>query len=194
VPHEPVDWGSQTLPLQHPPAHELALQTHAPLTHACPIAHCAEDPHLHAPLVHESVRDPSHTEQAAPSVPHCDTDGVMQVAPEQHPVGHEPLAPVVHAHWPPTHACPAAQGAPLPHAQSPIAEQRSALSGSHAVHASPPKPQAVVDRARQVGPEQQPVAHDDAHPEHTPVLQACPAGQLSHMLPPLPHTPLVLPG
>jgi hypothetical protein len=74
------------------------LQTHAPLTHTCPIAHSAEDPHLQAPPVHESVRELSHAEQAAPSVPHCDTVGVTQVVPEQHPVGHDPLAPVVQVH------------------------------------------------------------------------------------------------
>ena len=47
----------------------------------------------------------------------------------------------------------------------------------------------------QVGPEQHPVAHVAAHPVHAPPAeQLSPVGQLSHMLPPLPQAPAVLPG
>ncbi len=194
VPHEPVAWGSQTLPLQHPPGHEAALQTHAPLTQACPMAHSAPEPHAHAPPAHDPVRAASHAMQVAPSMPHCETDGVTHVEPTQQPVGHEPLAPGVHAQVPPTQACPAPQGGPLPHEQSPIAEHLSVLTGSHATHASPPNPQAACERALQLGPEQQPVAHVDAQPEQAPPLQVWPDGQLAQALPPLPHSPGVLPG
>jgi hypothetical protein len=70
----------------------------------------------------------------------------------------------------------------------------SAVTVLHTTHASPPNPHALVERALQVGPEQQPVVHVDAHPVHTPDEQLSPPGQLSHALPPLPHAPPVLPG
>jgi hypothetical protein len=71
--------------------------------------------------------------------------------------------------------------------------QLSATVGSHDVHASPPMPQAFVERALQVGPEQHPVAHVAAQPVHTPLMQLSPVGHISQALPPLPHAPAVLP-
>jgi hypothetical protein len=131
----------------------------------------------------------------APAVPHCEADGVTQVLPLQHPFGHEPFAPEVQVQTPLTHACPVPHGALVPHAQSPVAVQWSDATGSHATHASPPKPHAVSERALQLGPEQQPVAHVIAHPEQAPFeLQLSPPGHVAHALPPLPQAPVVVPG
>jgi hypothetical protein len=94
---------------------------------------------------------------------------------------------------PPEHSCPAPQAAPLPHAQSPMAEQLSALPGAHATQPSPPKPHAESDRALHVGPEQQPVEHVAAHPLHVPRVQLSPPGQLWHDVPPLPQAPTLSP-
>lgn len=193
VPQALVDCGSQTPPLQHPPGHDVALQTHDPLTQAWPIAHACPDPHAHAPPAHESARVELHAAQVAPRVPHSEAEGVTHVEPMQQPVGQEPVAPDVQVHVPLTQACPAPQGGPLPQEQSPIAEHRSAVITSHAAHASPPKPQAVSERELQLGPEQQPVAQVAAQPEQAPALQVSPPGQLAHALPPLPQAPAVLP-
>lgn len=123
--------------------------------------------------------------QVAPGIPHCDADGVMHVAPLQHPLGHEVA---LQTQVPPTHCWPAEQGWPEPHVQAPVLEQPSAVVGSHATHALPPLPQAVSDRGLQLGPEQHPLAHVIAHPEHRPSpWQVSFAGQLAHALPPLPH-------
>ncbi len=104
VPQALVDWGSQTFPLQQPVGQLVGLQTQVPFTQAWPIAQTPPRPHAHAPPAQESARVPSHPMHVAPSVPHCVAEGVTQVEPEQHPVGHEPFAPVVHVQTPPTHA------------------------------------------------------------------------------------------
>jgi hypothetical protein len=65
----------------------------------------------------------------------------------------------------------------------------SALVVSHAMHASPPTPQAASERALQVGPEQHPLVHVVAHPLHTPLVHVSTPGQAWHSAPPLPHSP-----
>lgn len=194
VPQEPVDWGSQMPFLQQPPGHDVPLQMQAPLEQTCPIAQTGPEPQPHVPPVQESARVASQAMHVAPSVPHVEADGVTHVVPMQQPPGQEPLAPDVHVHLPLTHACPAPHGEPLPHEQAPIAEHRSAFTESHVTHASPPNPQAESERELQLGPEQHPVAQVEAQPEQAPLLQVWPVGQLAQALPPLPHSPVVLPG
>jgi hypothetical protein len=75
-----------------------------------------------------------------------------------------------------------------------VSEHLSAFVASQAVHAAPPIPHAVNDRALHVGPEQQPVPQVCVQPEHAPAAQFSPEGQLAHALPPLPQTASVLPG
>jgi hypothetical protein len=70
----------------------------------------------------------------------------------------------------------------------------SVVKELQATQASPPDPHAPVERALQVGPEQQPDVHVDAHPVQTPFEQLSPPGQVPHSLPPLPQAPPVLPG
>ncbi len=70
VPHALVACGSQTLPLQQPFGHDVALQAQVPPEHTCPIAHSWLDPHVQAPPEHASDRAVSHAMHVAPAVPH----------------------------------------------------------------------------------------------------------------------------
>ena len=134
----------------------------------------------------------SHAWHAAPEAPHSVTEVGSHVVPlAQQPVLQEAA---LHTHLPATHCWPDPHGAPMPHRQSPFPLQLSAVKVSHTAHFEPPYPQALVERALHVGPEQQPVVHVAAHPVHTPAVQLSPPGQLSQALPPLPHAPPVLPG
>jgi hypothetical protein len=191
VPHAAADGVSQTLPLQQPVGHELALHTHMPPAHAWPAAQAGPEPQEHVPSVQPSASARLHATQLAPVMPQAPLVGIVHVAPWQHPAGQD-FASQTHA--PPTHSCPATHGEPVPHWHMPIAEQLSVFLGSQTTHASPPKPHAPCDRALHVGPEQHPVAHVAAHPEQAPpAMHVSPVGQLSHMLPPLPQAPPVLP-
>ena len=78
----------QVSPLQQPFGQEVALQTHAPPTHCCPVVHAGPVPHWQAPPVQPSAPVPQAT-QAVPATPHAASDGVVQVSPLQQPVGHE---------------------------------------------------------------------------------------------------------
>jgi hypothetical protein len=192
VPHASTDATSHTLPWQHPVGHDVDVQAHIPPTHAWPGAHSVPPPHVHAPAVQASDLVASHAEQVTPFTPHVGDDDIVHVVPPtQHPVGHDAAS---QTHAPPTHACPAAHGAPLPHRHSPAVEHPSAFVASQATHASPPTPHAVGDRALHVGPEQQPVAHIWVQPEHAPAVQVSPAGQLAHALPALPQAVSLFPG
>jgi hypothetical protein len=70
-----------------------------------------------------------------------------------------------------------------PHWHWPLAEQRSASSGSHAVQVTPAAPQVARESAVQVTPMQQPSAQDTASHTHAPARQRCPR---THVAPP-PH-------
>jgi hypothetical protein len=89
----------QVEPEQQPLGQLLALQPlQAPLAQLCPVGHCTQ------PL--------PPTPQAVALVP------AMQLFPLQQPA--QEVASQTHA--PATHSCPAAQAAPLPHAQIPDAQ------------------------------------------------------------------------
>jgi hypothetical protein len=191
VPHAPVDGVSQTLPWQQPVGQDVALQTQLPPTHAWPTAHCGPLPQEQAPLAQESDRFGSQATQLTPNTPHADCVGVVHVPFEQQPRGQDAA---LHTQVPPTHAWPAAHGAPLPHRHCPVAEQLSDVRGSQAVHAPPPMPHAASDLVLHVGPEQQPLVHVDAHPAQAPETQGCVPGQGVHVLPPLPQAEALLPG
>jgi hypothetical protein len=56
----------QAFPLQHPVGHDVALQTHAPPEHICPVPQAAPVPHVHTPdALHPSAVAP-HELHAAP--------------------------------------------------------------------------------------------------------------------------------
>jgi hypothetical protein len=107
--------------------------------------------------------------------------------PLQQPLGQ--LA-ALHTHAPPTHACPAPHGAPVPQAHAPAA-QRSAFVGSQAPHAPPAGPHAEVPVvATHVLPWQHP-AHVAAQPAQLPPTQASPAAQAWHAPPLVPQAALL---
>ncbi len=127
--------------------------------------------------------------QLPPPVPHC----VLvvpgrQTLPSQHPV-HDDGS---HTQLPPLQRWPAPQGAPVPHAHWPLAVQRSAERGLHAVHVMPAGAHALrVSGVVHVSPEQQPVGQLVASHTQAPPLQRWPAphaGLLPHaQVPSLAH-------
>jgi hypothetical protein len=108
----------------------------------------------------------------APPLPHSpESVPGWQVVPWQHPVAHDVES---QTQAPITQRSPCGQAGPVPHWQSPAAEQRSALM-SHFVQAVPPIPQLARARARQTLPAQQPAAHEVASQTHLPPRHRCPA-------------------
>jgi hypothetical protein len=110
----------------------------------------------------------SHAVQAEPPPPHWVSDGEMQTAPRQQPLGQlVPLqAPPVQI--PLLQICPGPQAGPAPHRHRPPALQVLELSASQATHVSPPMPQVMRLRVLQVEPTQQPAAHEVASQTHWP--------------------------
>jgi hypothetical protein len=150
--------GWQVLPWQQPVEHEAAVQMHEPPEQTCPAAHAAAPPQVHAPVDEQPSAVAPHAMHAAPFVPHVPADGVVQVGPEQHPVGHEAA---VHVQMPFEHTWPAPHAAAPPHEQAPVPEQPSALV-PQSTHAAPAVPQAVVEGVVHVEPTQHPVGQFDA--------------------------------
>jgi len=186
------------LPLQQPPAQDVALHTHSPPLQACPAAHA---PH------------------AAPPVPQEPLDWLpygSQVLPLQHPFGHEPgvhtQAPAALHTWPAAHAPHAAPPVPhwvpdsdeygtqtLPlqqppghevasHTHAPVALLHSSPA-LHALHDEPPAPHDAFDSlasASHVVPLQHP-AHDEPPQVQVPAVHAWPVEHALHAAPPVPH-------
>jgi hypothetical protein len=133
VPQLPIPEVLHTSPTQHP-AHDV-VQMQDPLEHVCPTEHSVDPLPSHEPvwLLQLSDRVGSHTEHAAPPVPHIPAvGGEMHVEPLQHPFGqvaseHPLQTPAVQVPPPHTwHALP-----PIPHAEGasvvthcPAAEQQ----------------------------------------------------------------------
>ena len=183
MPQSATSIGVHVVPTQHPALHEVASHTHAPATQCWPIEHAPPAPQAHAPFAAQwSVRVASQLVHAAPSIPQLDIEGTWHVAPTQHPVPHE-LASQMQV--PPEQRWPAPQGLVLPHAHTPDAEQRSARTGSHRLHAAPPSPQVAMLAGLHVEPEQQPLAQVAVHSAHVPLVHD--PAQLWHAPPPLPH-------
>jgi hypothetical protein len=132
-----------------------------PPAQRCPALHTGPPPQLHAPPAEqESARAVSQPTHTAPPLPQAATDGVLQVLPEQQPLGQ--LVALHPLHTPPVHTCPA----------------------GHTPHAAPPAPHdAAVVPATHAPLAQHPLGHDV--PSHTQVLatQRWPAAQAT----PLPH-------
>ena len=182
----------QMAPVQQPVGQEAESHTHAPLTQVCPVPHAGPGPQVQAPARQPSAVVFAQDVQAAPPLPQTASvvAGEVHLAPEQQPSGHDDA---LQTQTPPEHSWPVAQAAPLPHEQSPAAEQLSAWPGPHATHPFPPKPHADSERALHVGPEQQPVGHAAAQPLHVPRVQVWLPGQLWQDAPPLPHAATLSP-
>jgi hypothetical protein len=106
-----------TFPAQQPVGHDVASQTHAPLTHRWPDAHIGPVPQWQLPAVHASAPVP-HDTHASPDAPHAMlVAGETHVVPEQHPLAHDDGVHPLHTppeHVPPLHDVQAAP--PIPHA------------------------------------------------------------------------------
>jgi hypothetical protein len=94
-----------------------------------------------------------------------------QVVPEQHPLGHEVRS---QTQAPLTQRWPVAHGAPVPHWQVPVAEQRSAPA-PQLTQALPVTPQVAAAAGLQVVPAQQPLRHESASQMQMPAAQRWPA-------------------
>jgi len=134
----------------------------------------AQFPELHALQMPPVHGPPPQSWHWAPPLPHsAESVPGWQVFPWQHPVEHDVES---QTHVPITQRSPCGQADPVPHWQSPAAEQRSALM-SHFMHATPPIPQLATARARQTLPAQQPDPHDVASQTHFPPRHRWPAPQ-----------------
>ena len=135
---------TQALLEQHPVRQVAAVHagaTQLPLTHCWPPPQAGPVPHLQLPAEQLSAVLVSHIAQMPPAVPHCATEGELQVSPAQQPVVHE-VASQTQA--PPTHRVPAPQAGPAPHEHWP-AVHLSAVARSHAWQANPGVPQVPSD-------------------------------------------------
>lgn len=128
----------QTLPEQQPFGQLVELQTQDPAEQAWPAGQAGPDPQRHWPPEHVSAVDPQ-ARQAPPFDPQALTDGVLQVLPEQQPVGQlvglQAQAPFVHIR-------PGAQAGPAPHVQEPFVQPLAVEP-----HACPQAPQFVTSFA-----------------------------------------------
>ena len=152
--------------LQQPLGHEAASQTQVLPTQRWPTVQAGPVPHRQAPLDEQLSERTSHAAQVAPAEPQVVSDRVVQVAPSQHPPGHDVSSQMQR---PAAQVCPGAHGAPAPHMQAPAPEQALAIFGSHVVHNAPANPQAVRLRGWHTPPAQHPSGHEDAsHVRGTP--------------------------
>lgn len=136
-----------------------------------PVVHVVEHPEQEPPT---QLWPLGHAVHAPPMVPQVVALAVWHVPlASQQPVGHEAA---LQTHAPPTQALPAPHAAPVPQWQLPP-EQESLVAASHAVHAAPPVPHAVVSGVLQTSPAQQPLAQEVAVHLQAPPTQARPGAQ-----------------
>jgi len=112
--------------------------------------------------------------QAPPFLPQAPFDGAVQVEPAQQPAGQEVASQTQRL---PTQRFPAPHAGALPHWQTPLAEQVSAVCPLHATQAFPPLPQALTDGDMQLPAEQQPFGHEVESQTQAPNTQRFPAPQ-----------------
>ncbi len=176
----------QVFPWQQPFEHEVALQTQLPEEQVWPETHWAPVPQPQVPFDSQALaRLVLQATQAPPSIPQAETEGVVQVVPEQQPVGQ----PVLSQTQPlPVQCCPVAQAAPPLQVQLPEELQPLARVVLQDEQATPLSPQLVlVGGLMQVTPLQQPFAQlDESQPVQawlTQVLGEAHAAQLAPFFP-----------
>jgi hypothetical protein len=181
----------QTRPAQQPVGQDVESQTHAPATHRCPVEHAGAAPHRQfPPAAQESAVTLLHARHAEPPEPQLATDAAVHTAPLQQPLGQLTPSHAPPVHTPPVQLWPAAHEGLEPQRHWPVAEQRLAFVGSHAMQESPPAPQLASSRGLQVLPEQQPVGHEVASQTHRPPTHRWPPAHASpgpQPQPPLAH-------
>src|SRR6202022_2250405 len=90
MPQVMVDGALQTLPAQHPVAHELPSQMHAPPEQRCPAEQGGPFPHAHCPAAEQrSALNKSQAWHCAPPVPQDTVEGALHTFASQHPAEHE---------------------------------------------------------------------------------------------------------
>jgi hypothetical protein len=146
TPHAVVDCSWQTLFEQQPFGHDAAVHWQLFPTHSSPEPHGSPPLHVHAPDVeHPSAVFP-HGWHPAPAAAHVFTDSIVQLLPEQQPLGH-----VVG----------------LQFAQAPALQSWP----THVAHMLPPVPHFIgVLPGSHVAPSQHPL-HDWVSQMHAPPLQ-----------------------
>jgi len=195
------------LPLQQPPAHDDALQTHWPvlLSQVCPVAHPA---HV-APAVPHEVLDSDAYPSHVPLVPPLQHPAAQVLASHeqeplvrsQRPLAHEPQAAPPWPHCDEvcdekgTHALPLQQ--PFAHEVASQTHWPAALHSwpvAHAPQAAPPVPHDVFDSdeyGSHALPLQQPLGQDVASHTHVPPLHSWPPAHAEQLAPLFPHEELV---
>ncbi len=97
--------------------------------------------------------------QAAPPLPQASVvvPGKQAVFPWQQPVGHDvgSQTQLLATQW-----RPVSHGSEVPHWHVPVAEQPSAVAGSHETQVPPPLPQVAREDETQTPLAQQPLGHD----------------------------------
>lgn len=176
---------------QQPLGQLVASHRQTPAWQRWPTPQLAPAPHAHCPPAEQlSARVTSHATQSAPGSAQVPVPAATHVVPEQQPDGQ--LA-ALQTHAPAAHTWPAPHAALLPHRHLPALLQASALSGSHATHATPFFPHVERPAIVHVVPEQQPPGQEVAsHPPQTPAEQG-PPSQLWQAAPPAPQLPLAVP-
>lgn len=160
VPHDVVASPErQAPPEQHPFGHEVLSHTQVLPRQRWPRGHAAPIPQRQAPVEEQLSERASQAAQVAPADPQVATDRVVQVAPSQHPPGHDVSSQV---QIPPAQTCPGAHAGPAPHTQAPATEHALVVFGSHVVHTPPAVPHAARLCAMHTWPAQHPAGQLDA--------------------------------
>lgn len=157
----------RSLRSQQPLGHELASQTHEPLSQRWPGSQAARPPHVQVPATHASASVGSHATHAAAPVPHASNASVLHVLPVQQPLPHD--AGLQPAHAPAAlHPEPAqlSQSAPpLPHCAS-VSPGRQRSPSQHPAHESPSHTQLPPSQrwpAAHAGPDPQAQSPPGSH-------------------------------
>jgi hypothetical protein len=106
----------QVFPVQQPLGQLEELHTHCPRIHCCPAEQAELPPHIQAPSEHESERVVLQLTQLLPFTPHELIVEVVQVFPEQQPLGQERRS---HTQFPFSQRWPALHAGPVPQLHCP---------------------------------------------------------------------------
>ena len=174
-PHEATLSPARQAPAaQQPVGHEVLSQTQVLATQRWPAAQVVPVPQRQLPVAEQLSEWASHATQVEPALPQVVMVRFEQMAPLQHPLGHEVASQM---HRPSAQRCPPAHAGPDPQAQVPSVPQWSALLVSQATQAAPFAPQVASARVLQTAPAQHPPAHEVASQVQAPPTQCWPSVQ-----------------
>jgi hypothetical protein len=168
------------------------LHTQFPPEQTCPAAHWALLPQAQVPVTEQlSASELLQAVQVPPSVPQVERVGVLQVVPEQQPVGQPVLS---HTQLLPLQCWPLTQAGPVPQRQLPEVEQALARVALQAEQAAPLLPHCeAVAGETQLVPLQHPLAQlAELQPAHAWLVQLPPPHE-AQVAPPVPQALLDVP-